>query len=120
MNEFWQGVAAGLASTFIVVIIQFLIRKGIIPWFEELSYSNAKIEGEWISSYPEWQNEDDAKDIYSEKIILSRKGSKIRGTMTVISGGDRGTIFDFEGTFHNSILTATYKTQDLKSHMPSQ
>jgi hypothetical protein len=92
------GVTSGLFTALLVLIIRGLWIKVLVPWFEELVYKDAKIEGQWFG--------------YSETVeyslTIERVGHKIRGQMTALTEIDKGRTWTVEGTFRNLILTAVY------------
>jgi hypothetical protein len=94
------GVTAGLITTILVVVIQKLWVTAIEPWYEERIYKDAKIEGEWIVTYP-------GIDL-KELATIKRVAHKITGVVAVVEGPDQGRTYSLEGEFKNLLLTLSY------------
>jgi hypothetical protein len=107
MEALGVGIVSGLVVTLIVVVFRGLWIAVIQPWYEERIYRDAKIEGQWKSTYA---NSDD-----EELIELKRKGHRVSGVITVTQGTDHGKAYNLDGTFKNLILTASYSAMSQSS-----
>jgi hypothetical protein len=101
MQEFAVGIISGLVTSGILVFVAQFYLKAIKPWIEELLYKDVEIQGEWIGKYPDMPDTEDIVDI-------KRQGHRVQGTVTITAGPDKGTIYEFDGSFKNLIVTATY------------
>jgi hypothetical protein len=71
-----SGAVGGLISTVIIVLFGTIWSKTLIPWFEELVYKAARIEGDWCGEV----NYDDGNTEEFEFKIL-RQSYRIFGSM---------------------------------------
>jgi hypothetical protein len=105
-----DNLAAGLFSGVVVSIFVLVFSKFwkaiLVPWFEDIVYKDARIEGRWYSLYL------NTKELRSESISLNRSGHKVSGTMTCINGDDCGESYEFFGSFRNMILPLCYETKN--------
>ena len=102
------GVIGGLVTTLFVVVLRSIWVNIILPWFEEKIYKDAKIEGTWKGAYKNGACGD-------EVIKINQSSHRITGTMTCISGPDKGQVYQLEGEFKNLILTASYSSREIGS-----
>jgi hypothetical protein len=107
VEEIVIGIIAGLITTFLVVTVQKLWVGAIEPWYEELIYKDAKIEGEWVVTYPELQ--------LKELVTLKRAAHRVSGVVAIVEGPDQGKTYVVEGQFKNLLLTASYGAIDRTS-----
>ena len=105
-GEFVTGITSGIVTTILVFVFRSLWRSSVIPWFEERIYKDIKIEGDWFSFYPE------SSDERSEKVEITRRGHSIAGSMTCMTGGDKGEKYNLTGSFRNMILPLIYESAD--------
>ncbi len=100
------GIIGGVIASMIVVIIRSFWLRIFIPWFEERVYKDAKIEGTWHAIFTE------TEDLREEIVTLERIGHKISGSISCISGYDKGKNYNIKGTFKNLLLTLSYNSSD--------
>jgi hypothetical protein len=100
------GITSGLVTALLVVAIRRLWMVVIVPWFEEIVYRDAKIEGTWYGS------DADKPDVLQYVVSITRTGHAVTGTMMATSGRDKGLAWKFDGIFRNLILTASYGSVD--------
>jgi hypothetical protein len=101
-----SGIVSGLLVAAFLLICRRFWNGTVIPWFEERVYKDAKIEGEWFSVYPTWQ------DKREEAILLTRHGHAVTGVITCTNGEDEGEQYDVHGSFRNMILPLVYEAHD--------
>jgi hypothetical protein len=75
------GVVAGLVTTIFVVVFRSIWIKILVPWFENMVYKDAIIEGTWKSSYED-------ENYGTEIVMINQPSHKVYGTMTTLSGPD--------------------------------
>jgi hypothetical protein len=80
--------------------------KVISPWYENLLYKDARIEGTWKSTTD--YNGYTETELWKFKQI----GHHIDGTVIVLDGDDVGKSYIVKGIFKNLILTLTYFATD--------
>lgn len=107
------GVSSGVVASALVLLIGFGWKRGIEPWWENLVYKDAEIEGRWNATmiFDEDGTSGEEKELWE----LKRHGHYVTGTVTVITGTDRGRTYKLEGTFRNLILAATYENTDKRA-----
>jgi hypothetical protein len=102
------GVIAGLLATLLTVGFRRVWISILVPWFEELVYKDAKIEGTWYGLSPDMDTE------RYDVISLKRNGHHVEARMTCSSSTDSGKAYCIIGSFRNLILSATYETEDFR------
>lgn len=101
-----SGLLSGLIVTAFVVLFRSLWHKIVVPWFEELVYKDATIEGKWFSFYPATQ------EMRQETITLKRHGHTVSGTIICAFGPDEGQSYSVRGSFRNMTLPLIYESDD--------
>ena len=108
------GVISGLVSAGLFGAILFLIRtvwKGYIePWWENKLYSDARIDGQWMSSLHAESTEPD-----KELITIRQTGHNVEGDIQCVSGPDEGRAYKFIGCIKNQIFSGYYWNVDRRS-----
>ena len=102
-----SGLISGVVVTIFVVIVRAMWKRIITPWFEELVYKDAMLEGKWFSLYI-----DQNIMTRQETISLKRHGHDVSGTLICANGPDEGTSYSVQGSFRNMILPLIYETND--------
>lgn len=100
------GVISGLLATLLTVGFRRIWLSIIVPWFEELVYKDAKLEGTWYVLY------DDMDDDRYDVVTVKRTGHHVTAHMTCSASDDAGKTYCIIGSFRNLILSATYETED--------
>ncbi|MEM9556493.1 MAG: hypothetical protein AAGC60_19705 [Acidobacteriota bacterium] len=98
------GVISGLIATFLVFVLRAIWIRIIEPWYEEKVYQDARIEGTWLSEirFP-------AGEVNKHRMTINQVGHKISGRTICYEGYSEGQSYLLSGTFHNLILTITYR-----------
>lgn len=96
------GIMSGIVVTALVAAFCTFWKRIAEPYYEELIYHDARIEGRWEIRYP------DATTECHETVDLKRKGHAVTGTIAVTAGKDLGKSYSFCGTFKNLNLTGEY------------
>lgn len=99
------GIVGGLVTSACVFFFGRIWRLNIEPWFEDLVYKDARIEGNWRG--------ETTRNSIPRVVVweISQTGHRITATATPISGPNEGKRFNVEGMFRNSVLTVTYCMQ---------
>jgi hypothetical protein len=103
------GVISGIIAAGLVFAFRSLWQQILMPWYEELLYKDAKIEGEWSSeiTYPEGEKN-------KHTMRLHRHGHTITGTATCCEGHSKGNEYSLQGSFRNLTLSCTYQINDAR------
>lgn len=104
-KELIIGVIGGLVASITIFLWEKVWKRIIVPWYEERVYQDARINGEWKSTF-KYQNE-----IHEELVEIRSQGHSITGKITVIKGKHQGKVFNFSGNFKNLILIGTYHSK---------
>ena len=114
MNNFGiaisSGIIGGLVTALIVVFFRHLWLTAVSPWYENLVYKDAAIEGEWMAIAKFRNNEN------TVKWTISRQGHNVTATLVGISGRNAGNVYKFTGQFRNLVLAGAY-TSDNKRRL---
>jgi hypothetical protein len=114
MNDFYSNIAIGIIAGLLATLLTIGFRQVwiciIVPWFEELVYKDAKIEGTWFGIYQIF-----IQGSRYDIISIIRKGHHIEARITCSTGRDTGRSYLLTGSFRNLILSATYETEDRRS-----
>ena len=105
------GIVSGVISAALVVFVQYVFKKNVLPKIEEFFYDELRIEGKWSGEWEIINDQEHAKG--KDSVMLYRNGHNIWGDVTCLDGYDKGSEWGFKGTFKNNILTATYYDKDL-------
>jgi hypothetical protein len=106
MSSVFTGVIGGVFAAAICGIFVCVWIRIIEPWYEELLYKDARIEGAWDGR---WTSE--TGNEVTEFVDLRRKGHRVWGTIKSVTGPDAGAPeYLIQGTFKNLILTAEYES----------
>lgn len=107
MNLMWEhiigGAIGGIVATPLCLFFAKIWIEIVRPWYEELLYHDAKIEGNWEGVV-------DGIGQRPDIVELKRKGHGVWGTMHVF--GQRAGDYEFQGSFRNLILSLTYAAID--------
>lgn len=99
MQDFGVGIVSGLVTAALVLGIRNFYVKVALPWYEDRIYKDAKIEGKWKG---------EIVDTGEEVVALKRTGHRITGNIVIVSGPDKGEVYEFAGEFRNLLLTLEY------------
>jgi hypothetical protein len=81
---FW-GVVAGILTSALLFILGVITTKIILPWYQDLIYKGADLQGVWVSEF----DYDGYK--YQFKTELKQNAHRLSGTTTITkSGGNQG------------------------------
>jgi len=109
MNSFSISLIAGVVAALITTLFlwsgRILWKSHLKPWYEDLLYRDARIDGRWEASMNGSLGDD-----YKEEISLEQTGHSVKGSIICIAGPNKGRKYEFEGSIRNSILSATYST----------
>jgi len=106
LSSLIPGLVGGLLATLLVVALKNFWVKVVEPWYEEKVYQDAHIEGRWKSQYTL------DGSVREGTIELKRKAHAVSGTITLLTGPNKGKSFQFQGAFRNLIMTASYASTD--------
>ena len=101
------GIIASLLSVLLSLLFREIWIKILIPWYEERLYKGAEIEGVW-HSITEYEDGGKNEVVYK----LQRKGHRIWGEFSSISGIDKGKKWSFHGQFKDLVLNIIYESDD--------
>lgn len=108
---FLESVIAGVVAAVLLGtfnwIVKELWRSRISPWWENMTYSDARVDGDW-----ETKLTTELDDDYREIVRVEQIGHTVSGTIECVSGVDRGNKYAFQGTIRNTILSAHYWNTD--------
>jgi hypothetical protein len=104
-----SGVVSGLVATFLAVVARKYWVSVVMPWYEERIYRNAKIEGRWNSRVSYSKSGHDWDEFMFD---IQRHSHSVKATLICTDGANKGSVYNFEGTFRNLILTGTYSTTE--------
>lgn len=105
-----SGVVSGLITSFIIFLALGYKRNVIDKYFENLLYKDVCIEGNWNVEGTFY----DGKTA-KRKLKMERVGNRIEGVLSSTQGHDEGDIWDINGEVRNTIITATYASQNKSS-----
>ena len=100
-----ESILGNVAAAAILLLIQLLYRVVLKPIWRSVRYPGAKISGKWEITYP-------GDDRFAEIATIRQSGSKLSGTIEVVSGPDKGRSYRLDGEFLNRILTAVYVSRN--------
>lgn len=109
-NAVVTGIVAGLVTAGLLWLGRAVWKDQVEPWWENLVYKDTRLDGSnWHAVL-----ETDVVEKYEEDVSLKQVGHKVYGTMTCVEGpeSDKGHSYKFNGSFRNSILSATYFATD--------
>jgi len=100
------GITTGLITTLLIFIINILIQKSFIPWFQSMRYTGNIIDGRWNFELLIGEHH---RDIIVE---ITQNASLIKGisTHTAKSGdvpGDKLRTYKLEGKVHRDFVLIT-------------
>ncbi len=101
------GVVSGVVVAFLVFVLRTIWIRIVLPWYEEMLYRGAKIEGIWLAEVPFPSGE-----VNKHRMTLKRTGHRVSGRTVCTKGRSEGQSYDLKGTFNNTILTMTYQIDD--------
>src|SRR5271166_3798072 len=105
------GIISGVIATFLIVIFAWFWRTVVEPWYENLVYKDARIEGRWgAKGIFDFLGQGRLEEEFTW--TLTRVGHSVKGIIVCVSGPDKGLTYDVVGTFRNLVLTATYTSQN--------
>lgn len=108
---FAESVVSGVVAAVLLGIFNWLLRvvwrSHISPWWENITYSDARIDGAWETKLTTELDAD-----YKEIAKIKQIGHKVSGTIECTSGIDKGNEYEFIGTIRNTILSAYYWNTD--------
>jgi len=108
---FAESVVAGVVAAILLGVFNWILRvvwrSHISPWWENLTYSDARIDGTW-----ETKLTTELDDDYREVAKIKQVGHQVTGTIECTNGVDKGNAYEFIGTIRNTILSAYYWNTD--------
>ncbi|MDO9571513.1 MAG: hypothetical protein Q7J58_19360 [Hydrogenophaga sp.] len=108
---FSESVVAGVVAAILLGGFNWIIKSvwlaHISPWWENLTYSDARVDGIW-----ETKLITDLDSDYREVAKIKQVGHRVAGTIECTNGVDRGNAYEFIGTIRNTILSAYYWNTD--------
>lgn len=108
---FAESVVAGIVAAVSLGVFNWVLRvvwrSNISPWWENLAYSDARIDGTWETKLTTELDSD-----YREVAKIRQVGHQVTGTIECTSGVDKGNAYEFIGTIRNTILSAYYWNTD--------
>lgn len=105
------GLVSGLIATFFAVGFARFWKTVVEPWFENMVYKDARVEGRWLARGTfDFLNLGQVEEEFS--VTLRRIGHHVCGTAVCVSGPDKGLTYHLDGTFRNLLLTCTYTSQN--------
>lgn len=102
-TSIFSGIISAVLVTFMYWLTKFLWVKQLRPFWENLLYSDIRINGTWIA-----QLTTPVVAEYKEEVTVNQTGHKIDGTIICTVGPDLGRKYKFSGTFRNSMLSAFF------------
>ncbi|MBX3735104.1 MAG: hypothetical protein KF715_00315 [Candidatus Didemnitutus sp.] len=99
------GIVSGLLATLLTIGFRSFWLRVVIPWFEELVYKDARIEGVWYCASAQ-----EVREEQTYTATITRNAHKVSAVMVCGSGEDQGQSYRIEGIFKNLILSATYES----------
>ncbi len=110
------GVVAGIITYVIIGFTISIFRKIVLPWYQNLIYKGINIRGEWLGYAATIEGGEYVVGPDSEStVILNQQGNKIYGELLLTkqpSGEKCRKLFEFEGTFVDTILMCNSKARD--------
>lgn len=108
---FWYSVVSGVVAAVLLGTFNWIVREiwrhRVSPWWENMAYSDARVDGEWETKLTTEMDSD-----YREIARVQQVGHSVVGTIECISGVDRGNKYEFSGSIRNTILSAHYWNTD--------
>lgn len=105
--EFALSIVSGIVSALLVSILyvggRALWVAKLKPAWENLLYSDIRVDGEWDAKI----NSPEVAE-YREKISIIQTGHALVGTITCTHGPDLGRTYSFTGTIRNSIVSGYF------------
>lgn len=114
MDTYWEtftndpiatGTVGSIIGGFVLLFVQWAWRRG---WFSRATWfqtSEPRIVGKWKTQFEE------KGQIYSENVTLRQRGRTVTADI-VLREGEGETVYKFDGTFKNLILSGTYQSVD--------
>lgn len=115
LTFFWglfTGILISVITNWVMKLMGYSWRALVNFLIKKYNRYDVDIEGDWIG-IPQSKNYE-TKD-YVEKVTIYRTGNNVKGIIETTAGPYCGRRYVFTGLFRNSILTATYKSEDCKN-----
>jgi hypothetical protein len=104
-HDMTAGVATGLITATLILIIKRYWSRVIVPWFQQDIRRTARLfEGKWNAT--EKFSDDKTTDVFSME--LHCHGRQVTGEMVCVSGPDKDRVYELTGLFQNLILTLSW------------
>lgn len=100
-SPLWTGIIAGIVTCAIVAGARELVRRVIVPWYEDKVYRDVRLGGHWETAFYIDREE------VSETAEVRQKANKVTGLIQL----RRATAireYEFRGQIANLLLTAEY------------
>jgi hypothetical protein len=106
------GLISGVLAAGICLVIARFWRASVVPWVEERVYDEFNLAGRWSANWRVDAPLTNPPAAGKDEWDIMQSAHRIHGTIRSVEGYDRTSVYAFEGSFKNNVLTLTYNDVD--------